>query len=158
MWQITFKSDKRKEKKLFFREGEVGKGCYKQNVYWRKLGVHSMVNFHWLSCESLWLVELLPGKEKFFLPPAEGSKVCYFLLEMQGSSLLVGICIVREWYLSERFTYFLYLLLRFSIWMRIPPSGLLAPWTEEPHGLHTVHGVAELDTSEWLTLLLLHSH
>ena len=22
------------------------------------------------------------------------------------------------------------------------------PWTEEPHGLHTVHGVAELDTSE----------
>ena len=47
------------------------------------------------------MVELLPGKEKFFLPPAEGSKVCYFLLEMQGSSLLVGICIVLEWYLSE---------------------------------------------------------
>ena len=30
-------------------------------------------------------------------------------------------------------------------------SSILAwriPWTEEPDGLHTIHGVAELDTSE----------
>ena len=29
------------------------------------------------------------------------------------------------------------------------------PWTEEPDRLHTVHGVAESDTAEQLTLLLL---
>ena len=29
------------------------------------------------------------------------------------------------------------------------------PWTEEPGRLHTVHGVTEPDTTEWLTLLLL---
>ena len=31
-------------------------------------------------------------------------------------------------------------------------SSILAwrlPWTEEPGGLHTVHGVAELDRTEW---------
>ena len=37
-------------------------------------------------------------------------------------------------------------------------SSILAwriPWTEEPGRLHTVHGVAESDTTEQLTLLLL---
>ena len=36
-------------------------------------------------------------------------------------------------------------------------SSMLAcriPWTEEPGGLHSVHGVTELDTTEWITLLL----
>lgn len=46
------------------------------------------------------MAELFPGKEKCFLPPAEGSKVV-FLLEMQGTSLSVGICIVLEWYMNE---------------------------------------------------------
>ena len=33
-------------------------------------------------------------------------------------------------------------------------SSILArriPWTEEPGGLHTAHGVAESDTTEWLS-------
>lgn len=55
--------------------------------------------FHWLSCDCLSLAELLPGKEKIFLLVV--AKMCHFLLEMQGVSLPVGICIDMEWYLSE---------------------------------------------------------
>ena len=37
-------------------------------------------------------------------------------------------------------------------WMAIHASTLAwrIPWTEEPGGLHTVHGVAESGTTEWL--------
>ena len=73
------KSSRAKERELFYRGiGEVKTGCYKQKVHWRKLGVRSMVAFHWLSCDSLSLAELLPGKENNFLPSAGSSKVVSF--------------------------------------------------------------------------------
>ena len=76
LWQSTCKSSKAKQRRLFYRgEGEVGRDCYKQKVHWRKLEVQSVVAFHWLSCDSLSLAELLPGKEKFFLPPTGSSKI-----------------------------------------------------------------------------------
>ena len=72
----TCKLGKAKKGKLFCRgEGEVGRGFYKQNVHWKKLGVSSIVAFHWLSYDSLSLAELLPGNQKIFLPSAGGSKV-----------------------------------------------------------------------------------
>ena len=78
LWQTTCKSDEAKERKLYFYRGdwESGRGCYKKEVHWKILGrVQSTVAFHWPSCDSLSLAELLPGKEKIFLPPAGGGKV-----------------------------------------------------------------------------------
>lgn len=49
-------------------------GCYKQKVHWRKQS-SKYSGFLWLSCDSLSLVELLPGEGKTFLPPAGGGKV-----------------------------------------------------------------------------------
>lgn len=89
LWKTTSKSSKGEE--TLYREGEVGRGCYKQKVYWRKLGFWSIAAFHWLSCDKLSLVKLLPVEEKIFLPPAEGCKVVHFLLEMQGMSLPMGL-------------------------------------------------------------------
>lgn len=75
----THKLGKTKEWKLFFRgEGAIGRDCDKQNVHWRKLGVRSIAAFHWLSGDCLSLAEVLPGKEKIFLPPAGGSKAVSF--------------------------------------------------------------------------------
>ena len=58
---------KTKERKLLRGEREVGRDCYKQKSHGRKLGVQSTVAFHWLSCDSLLLAELLQSKEKIFL-------------------------------------------------------------------------------------------
>ena len=52
---------------LYRRERRVGLGYYKQRAHWRKLGVLSVVAFHWLSCCSFSLAGQLPGKEKIFL-------------------------------------------------------------------------------------------
>ena len=49
-----------KQQQFFYREGEMGRGYYKQKVHWRKLGVWSIVAFqgfnltvsHWLSCSN----------------------------------------------------------------------------------------------------------
>ena len=66
---------------------------------------------HWLSCASLSLAELLPGKEKILLPPASGSK---------AGSPLTGRCK-------------LYLLLLESVLtstgtcVRAPSSGFVTP-------------------------------
>ena len=57
-------------------------GFYKQKVHWSKLGVKSIVTFHWLSWDCLPLAGLLQGREgmgkgreeNIFLPPAAGSK------------------------------------------------------------------------------------
>ena len=40
-----------------FYKGEeaVARGCYKQKVHWRKLGVQSAVAFHWVVTVSHWL-------------------------------------------------------------------------------------------------------
>ena len=44
-----WKSSEAKERKLSDGgEGEAGRNCYKQKVHWRKLGLRSMVAFHWL--------------------------------------------------------------------------------------------------------------
>ena len=58
---------KTKERKLLRGEREVGTDCYKQKSHGRKLGVQSTVAFHWLSCDSLFLAELLQSKENSFL-------------------------------------------------------------------------------------------
>lgn len=52
----------RGEEHFLRRERGIGKGCYKQRAYWRKLGVWSVVAFHWLSGEGLSLAGLLLGK------------------------------------------------------------------------------------------------
>lgn len=54
--------------------------------------MQSVVAFHWLNCDSLSMAVVLPGEEKIFLPLVV--KSCYFLPEMQGRSLPVGVCIV----------------------------------------------------------------
>ena len=41
--------------------------CYKQKIHWRKLGVWSIVSFHWLNCDCLSLAEFSTGKGKIFL-------------------------------------------------------------------------------------------
>ena len=68
-------SGKPRRGKLFYREGGVERGCYKQKVHWGKSRVPSIVTFYWLSGDTLSLAELLPGKEKIFLPSAGSSKV-----------------------------------------------------------------------------------
>lgn len=45
-------------------------GYYKLKVYWSKLGVQSLVAFHWMSCDSFSLAGLLSGQEETFLLPA----------------------------------------------------------------------------------------
>ena len=46
---MLWKSSDAKERKLSDGgEGEAGRNCYKQKVHWRKLGLRSMVAFHWL--------------------------------------------------------------------------------------------------------------
>ena len=74
-----------------FREqrGKMGdeEGCYKQEVHWSKLGVGSVVAFHWLSCDSFLLAPLLPGREKIILPPAGVVKVGIFLLGLQRAAV-----------------------------------------------------------------------
>ena len=47
------------------------------------------------------LAELLPGGEKIFLSLLGSWAVTFFLLETQGRSLPVGICIYIEWYVHE---------------------------------------------------------
>ena len=61
-----------RERKLFDRgEGGAGRGCYKQKSPLEETAnACSIVAFHWLSCDRLSLAELLPGKEKIFVPPA----------------------------------------------------------------------------------------
>ena len=46
-------------------------GVVVKEVYWRKLKVQSIVTFHWLSCGSLPLAELLLGEEDCFSSAAE---------------------------------------------------------------------------------------
>ena len=58
------------------------------------------------------LAGLLPGKEKFFLPSAGSKVITFFLLEMQGTSLLVDNAVDIEWW-----------------GMRAPPSGLPIPFS-----------------------------
>lgn len=60
------------EKGIFFYGGDGGvrRGCYKQIIHWRKLGIQSVVASHWVSCDRFSLAGLLPGEEKFFLPLA----------------------------------------------------------------------------------------
>ena len=67
LWQTTGKS---RVPFFYKREGEFGGAVINKRVHWRKRGVPSVVAFHWLNCPSLSLAALLPGKEKFFLPPA----------------------------------------------------------------------------------------
>ena len=63
-------SPENKEECSFIQERgrEFGRGCYKSKVHWNKLGVGSVVAFHWLIYEGLSVAKLLPGKEKILLP------------------------------------------------------------------------------------------
>ena len=45
----------------------MSRDCYKQKVHWRKLGVWSIVSFHWLNCDCLSLAEFSTGRGKYFL-------------------------------------------------------------------------------------------
>ena len=72
---------------------EVESGCYKQKVDWRKLGVRSIVAFHWQSCDGLLLAELLPGEEKAFLSPAGSTQVVSLPAgNARDISLCWGLC------------------------------------------------------------------
>ena len=86
---------KQKRRNLLRRRGPR-RGCYKPQIHWRKLRVQSIVAFHWLSCDNLSLAEMLPSKEKIFLPPDGSSKVVSFPAGDVRSSP-VGICIDIEW-------------------------------------------------------------
>ena len=75
-----------KERKLFYRgEGGVERGCSKQSVRWRKLGVRSVVAFHWLNCDGLSLAGLLLGEN---LPSS-----CW----VESSNLPTGSAIEAAW-------------------------------------------------------------
>lgn len=56
----------------------------------------STVAFHWLSCLSLSLAELLKGKEKFF-PFLCSKVVSFFMLERLSISLPVGSIFDLKW-------------------------------------------------------------
>ena len=75
-----------------FIEGTVGRGCYKQKVHWRKLGIWRVLAFHWLNFGSPSLAGLLLGKEKFFFP--EAGVVKYRLLPAGNArcSLPIRVC------------------------------------------------------------------
>ena len=65
----TYRSPVKQVRGNFYKgEEAVARGCYKQKVHWRKLGVQSVVAFHWQSWNSLSLAGLLLGEEKFFFP------------------------------------------------------------------------------------------
>ena len=72
-------------------------------------GVRRVAASHWLSCNSHSLAELLPGREKIFLPPAGGSRVT-----SQGKGK------VRLFLLG-------FVLMAKGMCMRAPPSPLLTP-------------------------------
>lgn len=55
--------------------GKLGGDVIKKKILWRKLGIQITLVFHWPNCDCLSLAELLPDKEKIFLPPAGGCKV-----------------------------------------------------------------------------------
>lgn len=94
-WQTTGKSGEQSRVTFFYRgEGGLGGAVITKRAHWRKLGVRSVVAFHWLSCGNL-SVELLLGKKKIFLLLVV--KQCHFLPEVQGTALFVGICIDGKW-------------------------------------------------------------
>lgn len=64
LWQNHRQVLRTKRTALLYRKVDVGRGPYKQRVHWRKLGIQSVVAFHWLSYDNLSLAGPLPGKEK----------------------------------------------------------------------------------------------
>ena len=104
-------SVKQRRGNCFIEEkGKLRGAVINKKVHWRKLGIQSMVTFHQLSCDSLSLDELLPGKEKIFFPPVGGSNITsswrckIFLFLLRSVLMSSGMC------------------------MRTPPSGLLTPF------------------------------
>ena len=84
LWWSTGKSREQKRGTFFYREEGVGRGYYKPRVHWRKLGVQSVMAFHWLSCVTVshWLGSWRARRNCSFL--LLGSKVStFFLLEIQ---------------------------------------------------------------------------
>ena len=81
-WHTTGKSGEQSRGTFFYRrEGGLGGAVITKRAHWRKLGVGSVVAFHWLSCGNLSMAGLLPGQEKFFLFLLD-RKVVAFLIEM----------------------------------------------------------------------------
>lgn len=83
-------------------KGEL-KGAVINKSHWRKLGVWRKVASHWLSCHSLSLAGLLPGKETiscWWLKDATSCWRCK-VLEMQGTFHPAGICVGIMWYVYE---------------------------------------------------------
>ena len=99
-----------KQRKGKLREGEVGRGCYKQKVHCGKLGVGGTVSLHWLSWDSPSLAEQLPGEENIFLPLNDGGKAA-------SDSAGDGKHIASYWVIKLS-----------GVCMRAPPSGLLIPF------------------------------
>ena len=78
-----------KEREFFHRRDmEVRRDSYKAGGNWE---FQIWLTFQWLSCDSLPLAKLLPGKEKIFLPSAGTSSVtsCWRSILI----LPVGMCI-----------------------------------------------------------------
>ena len=81
-WQTTGKSGEQSRVTFFYRgERGLGGAVITKRAHWRKLGVGSVVAFHWLSCGNLSMAGLLLGQEKFFLFLLD-EKVVTFLMEM----------------------------------------------------------------------------
>ena len=81
------------------------RGCCKQRVYWSRLGIQSVVAFHWLSYGRLSLAELLLGKEEFLLSFCWVVK-SYSFTSCQRCEICLfhsGSVICVEWHKRESF-------------------------------------------------------
>lgn len=100
LWWTSYKTLKKREKCFNVGKGEIGRGCYNQDVHRWKLGVWSMVTVHWLSWQLLigWVV-VGQGDLSF---PACGSKVVSLpATDAECMSLSVGVYINLGWYMMR---------------------------------------------------------
>lgn len=73
--------DQRRGTLLYRKEEEVGRGCLQQRKsVGGKCACRVVTAFHWLTCGSLSLAGLLPGKEKNLPHSSWGGKVGTFLV------------------------------------------------------------------------------
>lgn len=92
---VMCQSPHNKERRTLLKRGKGSWQGYSKQSAVEKMRVQSIVAFHWLSCDNLSLAEMLPSKEKIFLPPDGGSKVVSFPAgDVRSSS--VRICIDIE--------------------------------------------------------------
>lgn len=72
--QVSLKN-KGKTQLLYRGQGGCWEAGYKQKGPWSKLGIRSILAFHWESYDSLLLAELFPGEEENLFSSSWGSEV-----------------------------------------------------------------------------------